>query len=54
MIISHHRRRKKEEGEYDEWVFHKVSYKWIRKTKVIPELGFNYNVWGYLRYCGIF
>ena len=25
---------------------HKVSYKWIRKTQVIPELGLDYNVWG--------
>jgi hypothetical protein len=27
---------------------HLVSYKWIRKTQVIPELGVDYNVWGIL------
>ena len=26
---------------------HLISYKWIRKTKVIPELGLNYNMWGF-------
>jgi hypothetical protein len=31
--------RQKKEGEDDEYIFHKVSYKWIRKTQVIPELG---------------
>ena len=31
---------------------HLVSYKWIRKTQVIPELGVDYNVWGfYLELC---
>ena len=29
--------RKKKEGEDDEYMSHKVSYKWIRKTQVIPE-----------------
>jgi hypothetical protein len=29
--------RQKKEGEDDEYIFHKVSYKWIRKTQVIPE-----------------
>ena len=24
-----------------------VSYKWIRKTQVIPEFGVDYNVWGF-------
>ena len=24
-------------GENDEYMSHKVSYKWIRKTQVIPE-----------------
>jgi len=48
MIISNHRRRQKKEGdEDDEYMSHKVSYKWIRKTQVIPELGLFYNVWGY-------
>ena len=28
---------KKKEGEYDEYMSHKVSYKWIRKTQFIPE-----------------
>ena len=28
-------------------MFHLVSYKWIRKTQVIPELGVDYNVWGF-------
>ena len=27
---------------------HLVSYKWIRKTQVIPELGVDYNVCGVL------
>jgi hypothetical protein len=29
--------RKKKEGEENEYMSHKVSYKWIRKTQVIPE-----------------
>ena len=33
--------------ESPEEVFHKVSYKWIRRTQVIPELGVFYNVWGF-------
>ena len=37
--------RQKKEGEDDEYIFHKVSYKWIRKTQVIPEyVVFNKNV----------
>jgi len=28
---------KKKYGEDDEYMFHLVSYKWIRKTQVIPE-----------------
>ena len=40
MIISKQRRKKKKKGnEEDEQVFHLVSYKWIRKTQVIPEFG---------------
>ena len=27
-------------------MFHLVSYKWIRRTQVIPELGVDYNVCG--------
>ena len=27
---------------------HKVSYKWFRRTLLIPELGVFYNVWWYL------
>ena len=26
---------------------HLVSYKWIRKTQVIPELDVDYNVWDF-------
>ena len=29
--------RRKKEWENDEYMSHKVSYKWIRKTQVIPE-----------------
>ena len=40
--------RKKKEGEDDEYMSHKVSYKWIRKTQVIPRFG------GVLQECGDF
>ena len=30
-------RRKKNDSENDEYMSHLVSYKWIRKTQVIPE-----------------
>jgi len=40
VIISNHRRRqKKEEGEENEYMSHLGSYKWIRKTQVIPRFG---------------
>ena len=43
-----YRRRKKKEGDEDyEYMSHKVSYKWIRKTQVIPEYVVFYNVWGF-------
>ena len=38
---------KKKKGENDEYMSHKVSYKWIRKTQVIPEYVVFYNVWGF-------
>jgi len=37
----------KKYGENDEYMSHKVSYKWIRKTQVIPEYVVFYNVWGF-------
>jgi len=39
MIITNHRRRKKNEGEDDEYMSHLVSYKWIRRTQYIPRFG---------------
>ena len=41
-------RRKKKEGEYDEYMFHKVSYEWFRVTQYIPELGLFYKNVGIL------
>jgi len=35
--LTKQRGSKKKEGEDDEYMSHKVSYKWIRKTQVIPE-----------------
>ena len=32
-----------DEGEDDEYMSHKVSYKWIRRTQVIPEYVVFYN-----------
>ena len=46
--VTHRRRKKKDWDEEDEWMFHLVPYKWIRKTQVIPELGVDYNVCGVL------
>ena len=43
---------KKEYGENDEYMSHLVSYKWIRKTQVIPEYVVFYKNWGfYLEGC---
>ena len=43
-----------DEGENNENMSHKDSYKWIRRTKYIPSIGFFYNVCGdfYLMYLG--
>ena len=38
----------KKYGENDEYMSHLVSYKWIRKTQVIPELGLDYKEVGRL------
>ena len=37
MTIPNHRRRQKKEGDEDEYMSHLGSYKWFRKTQVIPE-----------------
>ena len=39
---------KKKKGDDDEYMSHLVSYKWIRKTQVIPEYVVFYNVCGIL------
>ena len=39
---------KKEYGENDEYMFHRVSYKWIRKTQVITSIGLFYKKVGRL------
>jgi len=48
MIISKQRRSKKKEGEDDEYMFHKGSYWWFRRTQYIPRFG------GVLQECGDF
>ena len=40
--MTNHRRRKKKEGDEDEYMSHKVSYKWIRRTQYIPSIGLFY------------
>ena len=42
MIISKQRRRKKKEGEENEYIFHLVSYKWFRRTQYITLIGLFY------------
>ena len=37
---------KKKYGENEEYMSHLVSYKWFRKTQVIPELGGFNKKWG--------
>ena len=49
MIITKQRGRKKKEGEEeDEYMSHKGSDKWFRKTQIIPRFG------GVLQECGGF
>jgi len=45
--LSKQRESKKKYGKNDEYMSHKVSYKWIRKTQVIPRFR------GVLQECGI-
>jgi hypothetical protein len=46
--LTNHRRRKKKEGEGDEYMSHLVSYKWIRITQYIPQFGGFYKEVGIL------
>jgi hypothetical protein len=45
-FLTNHRRRKKKEGEDDEYMSHLVPYKWFRRTRNITSIGLKYNVWG--------
>ena len=56
MTIPNHRRSQKKEGdEDDEYMSHKISYKWFRRTYLITSIGLDYKkvgrLWRFVRLC---
>ena len=50
ICLTNHRRRKKKEGDENyENVFHLVSYKWFRVTRIKTSIDFDYNMCGWDR-----